>query len=681
MKFFLFLLQCLVLIPLINAQDAGFQWAAAFGGNDPEYTSDILIDDEGNSYTVGVFQEVVDFDPGPGIFELDGGDSFTPFILKLNSMGEFEWVKTFDSDSDGSGTSLSFDLEGNILCSGIFISTVDFDPGPDEYNITSAGNRDYFILKLDPSGNFISVITIGGISSETATRTVLDAAGNMYTTGLFTGATDFDPGLDEYVLATSGEEDVYIQKLDAEGNFIWARSIGGSLDDVPRGIQLDAEGNVFVCGRFNGTADFNPGPDSFFMSSEGSDDGFILKLNTDGEFVWSAKIGGVTGDIAHACEIDSEGNVYTVGQYGSEIDFDPGIGEVIVPAASLIDGYILKLDNDGDFISVNTISSAESEAYYNIFIDASNELFLTGVYLGITDFDPSGGVYNQTSNGSGDIFVQHLDSDGNLIWVKTIGGEGFDEGSEIKVSIAGDIYISGTFEETVDFNPNFEIEERTSNGSSDLFTMKLSQCSPDATTDVLNACNSFTWINGITYTEDNNSATWLLSNVGGCDSLVTLDLTIVELDNSVSATAGIISSADLDAGYQWLDCNDGYAEIIGEISQDYVPTIDGDYAVRIEQGSCVDTSECITIDGVGLNETLYGKSIILYPNPNKGHFIIQGLESIEYRLIVYSITGKQIKKQSIVGVDQFEVILPKGQYVLELISDHSLNHFSVVVLE
>jgi len=681
MKFFLFLLQCLVLIPWINAQDAGFQWVGTFGSFDPDNVDNILVDSEGNTYTVGNFQNTVDFDPGPDVFEIDGGDAATIFILKLNAEGNFEWCKTFGNTFYNFCFSITFDLDENIVGVGAYQGTVDFDPGVDDYNLTSAGVKDYFILKLDQDGEFVSALSVGGLSNETALRVVIDPIGDIYIAGFFTGITDFDPGPGVFELSTSGDDDVFIQKLTSDGSFMWVRSFGGTLEDIPRDLQLDADGNIFLCGQFRGSADFDPGVDTFIMTSDGFEDGFILKLNELGNFEWAAKIGGEFGGFTRGCAIDSEGNVYSVGSYTGSTDFDPGVAEVIIPSLGLSGAYIQKLNNEGEFIFVKTINTVNAEVYYDIVIDETDEIYLTGLFSGTVDFDASAAEYNGTSNGSLDFFVQHLDSEGAFIWVKTAGGEEDDIGEKLAVTNEGDVYITGRYRETVDFDPNAGVAEQTSNGNTDIFILKLTECTPDETNDVITACNSYTWIDGTTYSENNNAATWLLSNVGGCDSLVTLDLTIVELDNSVSATAGIISSADLDADYQWLDCNDEYSEIIGEISQEFTPTIDGDYAVRIEQGSCVDTSECITIDGVGINEALYDQSIILYPNPNNGHFIIQGLESIEYRLIVYSITGKQIKKQAINGVDQFEVILPKGQYVLELISDRSLNHFSVIVFE
>src|SRR5690606_1593817 len=141
------------------------------------------VDETGNVYTIGVFQNLVDFDPGPGVFEVDGGDAFSIFILKLNSDGEFLWVNTFVNGFNLSGASLAKNSEGNILCVGTFRSTLDFDSGPDEYLITSEGDRDCFLLKFNPTGNFISVQTFGGLWGESAIGLTLDDEDNIFITG------------------------------------------------------------------------------------------------------------------------------------------------------------------------------------------------------------------------------------------------------------------------------------------------------------------------------------------------------------------------------------------------------------------------------------------------------------------------------------------------------------------
>lgn len=661
-----------------TTQDAGFQWGAAFGGNESDYVRDILIDNEGNSYTIGIFLETVDFDPGPDVFELDAGDSFKAYILKLDNEGGFLWCKTIGNEFLGSILDADFDLDGNIIGVGSFQGTYDFDPGPDEHLVTSEGSRDYFMLKLNPDGEFMTVQTIGGVSSEIGNRITVGTDGSIYVAGKFNGSVDFDPGISEHFLTTSGDDDVFIQKFDSDWNFQWARSVGGSLEDDANDLAVDGDNNVFVVGDFHGDADFDPGPDSYVLTSSGGSDSFTLKLNVDGNFEWCSHIGGELADIPHGCDLDSEGNIYVVGRFNGTVDFDPGIGEEFIVSEGSSDAFLQKLTSEGEFVYVKTISASGPQEYNDLYIDEADRLFLVGFFSETADFDPNAGVIDQTSNGAFDIFIQSLSSDGNLLWAKSMGGEGLDFGEEVAIGDDGSVYISGGFEETVDFNPNFGVEERSSNGSYDVFTLKLTECTPDESTDLITACNSYTWIDGETYTEDNSTANWLLSNIYGCDSLVNLDLTIIELDNSVTVDGATLTSDDPDANYQWLDCNDAYAEISGETGVAFTAVEDGTYAVRIEQEDCVDTSECVTIEGVGVLQNDLDM-ISVYPNPSQGTLFIEGLEMGSYDISIFSVTGGTILQQSISGQELAELELPQGQYILMLVGDDQIRHIKVVI--
>lgn len=661
-----------------TAQDAGFQWVAAFGSNEPDFAWNTLVDDEGNSYTMGQFVETVDFDPGPDVFELDAGESVKVYILKLDSEGNFLWCKMIGNEFFSNIIDANFDLDGSIIGVGLFEGTYDFDPGPDEHLITSGGAKDYFMLKLNPEGEFITVQTIGEFSSEAGYELSIGTDGSVYVAGIFNGSADFDPGISEHILTTSGDDDVFIQKFDSDWNFQWVRSVGGSLEDGVNDIVVDSDNNVFVVGDFRGDADFDPGPDSYILTSSGGGDSFTLKLDADGNFEWCSHIGAEFGDIPYGCDLDSDENIYIVGQFRGSVDFDPGPDDEVIVSEVLGDAFLQKLTSEGEFIYVKTINTSGSDQYNDLHIDETDQLFLVGSFSETADFDPNAGVFNLTSNGSTDIFVQSISSDGNLIWVKTFGGEVNDTGDEIALGNDGSIYVSGKFRETVDFNPNFGVEERSSNGSSDVFTLKLSECTPDESTDLITACNSYTWIDGETYTEDNSTATWLLSNIFGCDSLVNLDLTIIELDNSVTVDGATLTSNDPDASYQWLNCSDGYSEIPTETGVSFTASEDGIYAVRVEQGDCVDTSECIAIEGVGIPKNNLGV-ISVYPNPSQGTVFIKGLKMENYDLTIYSVTGETILQKSISGQEFTELELSQGQYILMLVGDDRIRYIRIVI--
>ena len=180
-----------------------------------------------------------------------------------------------------------------------------------------------------------------------------DAMGNVYTSGTFyTSNTDFDPGPAVFNLTLHGNNDVFVTKYDANGNFIWAVNVGGPKDDISSSIIVDASGYVYVAGFFEDTADFDPGPGVFniYAATTWQDmDIFILKLDPVGNFVWAKQFGGDGGQYGCLLALDNLGNVYSTGHYNGPTDFDPGPGTYNLTTAGEGDIFISKLDASGNF--------------------------------------------------------------------------------------------------------------------------------------------------------------------------------------------------------------------------------------------------------------------------------------------------------------------------------------------
>ena len=180
----------------------------------------------------------------------------------------------------------------------------------------------------------------------------VDSSGNVYSTGWFNGTADFDPGAGTFNLINSGQfgADIFISKLDSDGNFVWAKGMGGTTSDVGYGISIDASGNVYTTGSFGGTADFDPGAGTFNLTSSGGSDIFINKLNNNGDFVWAKAMGDASDDFGNAISVDSSGNIYTTGSFQGTVDFDPGdVGTSNLTSAGFEDIFISKLAGTDSF--------------------------------------------------------------------------------------------------------------------------------------------------------------------------------------------------------------------------------------------------------------------------------------------------------------------------------------------
>lgn len=349
-------------------------WARKFGGTAYDEGTQLQLDAAGNIYFTGYFTDTADFDPGAGVLNLVSAGSNDVFVVKLDASGDLLRARQFGGTSFDRGLGLWVNATGNVYTVGRFENTVDFDPGANTNNMTSAGGADAFISKLDPSGNFVWAKQFGGTGQDISEAITLDNLGNIYTTGNFADTVDFDPDLGAtFNLTHSG---IFVSKLDANGDFVWAKEIGGTGRAFGYAIAVDSASNVYTTGNFFGMVDFNPGSapsDTFFMASIGQfNDVFVSKLDTDGNFVWANKTGGLLDDIGFSIVIDIAENAYISGT----LNFD---------AFSGVDGFIAKMDVTGglewkvDINRVNTVSGL-LVAGQAITLDASNNIYTTGYF-------------------------------------------------------------------------------------------------------------------------------------------------------------------------------------------------------------------------------------------------------------------------------------------------------------
>ena len=475
---------------LIVAQNLQFDWANATGADGYDEQDGIAVDGFGNVYSLGTFSGIVDFDPGVPVYTMASFGNDDVYITKSDANGNFIWAKQFGGTNNEFGASMKLDSQGNIYFTGTFAGTTDFNPSAGVNTLTSAGYTDAFICKLDANGNFLWAKNHGGVNSEYGHALCLDANDNVYTTGLFQSTVDFNPGIGTYNLSSGGSSDCFISKLDASGNFVWAVSVGGSGGDQGLFICSDAN-NIYVTGIFQSTVDFDPSAGIFNLTSNSvASDLFILKLTQSASFVWAKSIGGSGGDRGQDISVDQSGNVYTTGIFSGTVDFDPGVGTFnLVSDVLSYDAFICKLDATGNLVWAKAVGGAGSDSGYGIALDANN-VYLTGSYEQTVDFNPNAGVNSFTAFGSSDIFIIKFSNSGNYIWGGSIGDVYSDEARTIETDVFGNIYASGLFEGTMDFNVNSGIYNLTSQGYSDAFILKLSTCNvPSPPMDITNTAN------------------------------------------------------------------------------------------------------------------------------------------------------------------------------------------------
>jgi hypothetical protein len=461
------------MIASMSAQTPDLAWALQMGGSSSDNGTSITVDATGNVYTTGSFFGTVDFDPGAGTFNLTSVGSGDIFISKLDVLGNFVWAVQMGGANNDDGRSIAVDASGNIYTTGRFVGIADFDPGAGTFNLTSAGSDDIFISKLDASGNFVWAKQMGETSFDIGISITLDASGNVYSTGYFFGTVDFDPGAGSFNL-TASSHDIYISKLDAVGNFLWAKQMGGNSIDFGLSIVVDASGNIYTSGHFRDTADFDPGAGTANLTSAGDQDIFVSKLDASGNFVWVKQLGGIDSDGAQSMAVDVSGNVFTAGYFKGTADFDPGAGTFDFTSAGDYDIFVSKLDASGNFVWAKQMGGSSYDEASEITVDSAGNVYTAGGFTETVDFDPGTGTFDLTSAGGIDVFINKLDATGNFVWAVQMGSTKTDFCLSIALDNAGNVHSTGYFEETVDFDPGIGTFDLTSAGAFDIFVQKLS---------------------------------------------------------------------------------------------------------------------------------------------------------------------------------------------------------------
>ena len=516
------------------AQQLG--WANHIAGTTFDVGRAITVDASGNVYTTGYFSNTVDFDPGPGVYNLSAVSTEDLFITKYDNDGKFIWAKAVGAFRYQAGYAIATDKLENVYITGIYYGTVDFNPGPSKFELTAVGNEDIFVLKLGSTGSFQWAVSIGGDRNEFSGALKLDNAGNIYLNGYFERTADFDPGPETYNLTCFGQSDIFVCKLNPDGGFVWACQLGGLSGESAYGIDLDAAGNVYSTGHFTMAADFDPGPGVFELRSSGNGAAFISKLSTNGNFIWAKAITGDSIVRGLAISVDPAGDIYAGGYFKGTADFDQSAGGHLLTSVDDDDAYIAKFSSSGQLLRVLQLSGPHIQQVVALGTDPAGNVYATGEFNQTTDFDPGPGEKLLISTGLSDVFLARFDAGGAFNWAIQAGGPLFDCGYGVALDAQGNIYTTGVFHDKADFDPGPGTVFFTSAGDRDVFIQKIRPCGNIPLQQALQvtACKSYT-LNNKVYTSS-GEYTQVFRNVLGCDSLVvTLKLSINRVLTPVAA--------------------------------------------------------------------------------------------------------------------------------------------------
>jgi hypothetical protein len=397
------------------------------------------------------------------------------------------WASTWGDTDFDSACGVDVDKFGNVYVTGCFRGTIDFDngPGKDEH-VGNTGKDDAFLVKYDPDGNFLWAQTWGGDSYDFGQDVGVDNLGNAFVVGSYGGIVDFDPGpgTDNHQ-AVYGLE-VFLCKYDPDGNFVWARTWAADANGFSNGLYIikdcaldvDTTGHSYVTGSFFNTVDFDPGDGVEEHSSNGQNDAFLSKFDTNGNLIWVKTWGGDDlganpGDRGYGVSAESAGFVWVTGSFRTTVDFNPGAGVENRTSNGDNDVFLMKFSPIGGFLWVSTWGGASYDLGLEVDADDDANAFVTGSFSGDVDFDPGPNYDTHTSKGVIDPFLSKLDTDGNFLWARTWGGVDtinlveWEWAEGVEVDLSGNAYVTGLFNGAsglVDLDPGPGVDNHSAIG-------------------------------------------------------------------------------------------------------------------------------------------------------------------------------------------------------------------------
>ncbi len=591
------------------ALSQNFVWVKTFGGPTYDDWRASAIDPAGNVIAVGSFSGTIDFDPGVGVFNMTstaGGDDI--FVMKLTPAGAFVWARKVGTATDEYATDVIVDAASNVYITGGYKGTVDFDPGAGITNLISAGNNDAFVWKLNSAGNFLWAKSMGGAFDDDISAIELDAANtNVYVTGTFQNTADMNPAAATNTLIIHGLQDAWVGKYDVAGNYVWAVSLGGASGDYGYDLKVSATNNYVYCiGGFSGSpVNLSPGCACPTYTSQGSTDIYMVKLTcAGGGFNSAGTIGGAGTEFGVGITLDAADNIYLTGQFSLACDMDPGPGTVSLASLGSADGFVEKLSSTFVYQWANKFGGTSSDAATEIDIDPLGNLYVTGNFNNVVDFDPSAATYTLSANGTNsDCYVMKLDNNGGLVWAKAFGSNNLgDYGSDIDLDAQGNVYTVGTFWSTVDFDPGAAVTNSTAIGQTDGYIHKLSCTLPSTvSTTAINytLCASTATSSSITFTPSavEPLTTYGWSVVGAAGVVFSpVTGTTTTMSYTASTTFSVIVTATNACGTTTTSVN--------KITVNPLPTVSG-----VASPTAVCTGSVLTLNGAGASTYTWSSGV------------------------------------------------------------------------
>lgn len=478
----IFCFSIVMLAAITTGLSQNTEWVIHGEGNSGIEHKDITVDQAGNSYSTGHFEDTLVYKTTSGQDTLVDEGNGDAFVAKADPCGRLIWIRQFKSSSNVEPNSIALDSRGRVITAGEFASGTDFNPDPDFNVLRPNGAMAIYVSVLDNNGNFERVGRIGGSPGMYRPDVAVDEADNLYISGSFSGGTanesvniSPDPNT-RHELTPQGNVDGFIIKVDPAGNFLLARHFKSSSPIYVYAIATGG-GQVYATGRFYINADFEPGTGNHILAGGDSYDGFVVHLSNNDEVEQVHHIEGTSNIAGLSIEVGASGNAYSTGVFEGLLIAGNGNNRVDFDAGNNLNSYIARWDADGKLDWMGHLDGRNgdmgivaNDLFYN-----DEKIHFTGSLRGTADFDPGPGEELITAPQFGFHLISgKLDLSGNFLQASQYRVQTSKYDPNIAVTEGGSTYLAGSFQNRAVFNEgtNKEITIQSAGNNRDGFVQK-----------------------------------------------------------------------------------------------------------------------------------------------------------------------------------------------------------------
>ncbi len=421
-------------------------WATSLGGKGGDEGANIAVSPSGQHiYVTGSFAE----NAALGAKSLVSKGDSDAYLARLDAKGQVMWATALGGSGEDRGKAVATDETGNLYATGLFEGSINVGA----VTLNSKGGKNIYVVKMDDTGRVLWTATAGSATGSVEPHAIFgDKAGNVYIAGSFGETASFG----SVTLTAKGYLDVFVAKLDPSGQFVWATSAGGTDSEEALGVAADETGNVYITGYFQGNASFG----SSALSSVGTTNAFVSKLNNAGQFQWTTTSSQSWYAAGRGIQLDKNGNVYATGYFEQQAAF--GLNAIRSDYGT--DTFVAKISPTGTFVWSNSTSGYANNPGKGIGIDSTGNLYITGSFGGPLALG-STNLNSQTQ----DIYIAKIGTDGKFLSGKALSGREVKSSDHIATDTNGSVYIIGTYRGSMSANST----TLTSKGYTDTFVAKI----------------------------------------------------------------------------------------------------------------------------------------------------------------------------------------------------------------